>query len=183
MMLVGGLVWAYVLSSMCGIFSSLNPHEAAYKNQMDELTYFMEVQRRPLTQQCTCSARGTPRQSRELSALPHRVHCVCYRCSGCRAPSASGCATSSIRRRTSLVLRALTSSSCACRTSYARRRHSWWRGTHDHAFSRLSIASMLKLINNSNTKYHSPASQALREEDPPRISICTGNNDSFCMRY
>ena len=34
MMLAGGLVWAYVLSSLCGIFSSLNPHEAAYKNQM-----------------------------------------------------------------------------------------------------------------------------------------------------
>lgn len=27
MMLVGGLCWAYVLSSLCGIFSSLNPHE------------------------------------------------------------------------------------------------------------------------------------------------------------
>ena len=47
MMLVGGLMWAYVLSSLCSIFSELNPHEKAYKNQMDELTYFMEAQRLP----------------------------------------------------------------------------------------------------------------------------------------
>ena len=47
MMLVGGLMWAYVLSSLCSIFSALNPHDKAYKNQMDELTYFMEAQRLP----------------------------------------------------------------------------------------------------------------------------------------
>ena len=47
MMLLGGLVWAWVLSSLCSIFSSLNPHEAAYKNQMDELTFFMEEQHLP----------------------------------------------------------------------------------------------------------------------------------------
>ena len=42
MMLVGGLLWAYVLSMLCAIFSKLDPRETEHKNMMDELSYFME---------------------------------------------------------------------------------------------------------------------------------------------
>eukprot|EP00325_Prymnesiales_sp_UTEX-LB-985_P008844 CAMPEP_0174710154 /NCGR_PEP_ID=MMETSP1094-20130205/11866_1 /TAXON_ID=156173 /ORGANISM="Chrysochromulina brevifilum, Strain UTEX LB 985" /LENGTH=627 /DNA_ID=CAMNT_0015908917 /DNA_START=79 /DNA_END=1962 /DNA_ORIENTATION=+ len=42
MMFVGGLVWAYVLSMLCSIFSKLDPRETDFINMMDELGSFME---------------------------------------------------------------------------------------------------------------------------------------------
>jgi len=41
MLLVGGVAWAAVISDMCGIVSTLNPHEAEHKNTIDQLNYMM----------------------------------------------------------------------------------------------------------------------------------------------
>mmetsp|Transcript_67374 Transcript_67374/g.184778 ORF Transcript_67374/g.184778 Transcript_67374/m.184778 type:complete len:561 (+) Transcript_67374:1002-2684(+) len=42
MLLIGGVAWAAVISDMCGMVSTLNPHEAEHKNTMDQLNYMME---------------------------------------------------------------------------------------------------------------------------------------------
>ena len=41
MMVMGTMVWAWVIASLCGILATLNPHATAYQNLMDELNYFM----------------------------------------------------------------------------------------------------------------------------------------------
>lgn len=40
MMLVGSSIWAYVISSGCGIIATLNPNGVHYRHMMDELNYF-----------------------------------------------------------------------------------------------------------------------------------------------
>jgi len=42
MMLVGSMMWAWVIGSLCGMLATLNPQATAYQNQMDELEYFMK---------------------------------------------------------------------------------------------------------------------------------------------
>ena len=43
MMLVGSMVWAWVIGSLCGILATLNPHGTAFQNLMDELNFFMRT--------------------------------------------------------------------------------------------------------------------------------------------
>ena len=40
MLLLGSAVWAYVISSSCGIIATLNPSVLHYRHLMDELNYF-----------------------------------------------------------------------------------------------------------------------------------------------
>ena len=41
MMLIGSMVWAWVIGSLCGILATLNPLGLAFQNLMDELNLFM----------------------------------------------------------------------------------------------------------------------------------------------
>jgi hypothetical protein len=41
MLLVGGGVWAYVIGSICGIISTLNPAKVEFRQTMDQLNYFV----------------------------------------------------------------------------------------------------------------------------------------------
>jgi len=47
MMLFGSMVWAWVIGSLCGILATLNPHATAFRNQMDELNYFIHMTNMP----------------------------------------------------------------------------------------------------------------------------------------
>ena len=47
MMILGSSVWAYVLSSGCGIIATLNPNGVHYRHVMDELNYFAKEKRLP----------------------------------------------------------------------------------------------------------------------------------------
>lgn len=47
MMLFGSMVWAWVIGSLCGILATLNPHTTHFRNQMDELNYFMRMNDMP----------------------------------------------------------------------------------------------------------------------------------------
>ena len=40
MSVIGSAVWAYVISSSCGIIATLNPSVLHYRHLMDELNYF-----------------------------------------------------------------------------------------------------------------------------------------------
>ena len=40
-------VWAYVISSGCGIIATLNPNGVHYRHMMDELNYFARDKRLP----------------------------------------------------------------------------------------------------------------------------------------
>ena len=42
-MLIGSMVWAWVIGSLCGILATLNPHATAFQNMMDALNYFMKT--------------------------------------------------------------------------------------------------------------------------------------------
>ena len=46
-MVIGAFVWAYVISSGCGIIATLNPHRVHYRNVMDELNYFAKDKKLP----------------------------------------------------------------------------------------------------------------------------------------
>jgi hypothetical protein len=48
MMLVGSSVWAYVISSGCGIIATLDPSGVHYRHMMDELNYFAREKRLPV---------------------------------------------------------------------------------------------------------------------------------------
>ena len=43
MMIIGSMVWAWVIGSLCGILATLNPHGTAFQNLMDELNHFMRI--------------------------------------------------------------------------------------------------------------------------------------------
>jgi len=43
----GGLLWAYIIGSICGVASNLDPHETAFKQLYDNLNYMMEDQDLP----------------------------------------------------------------------------------------------------------------------------------------
>ena len=45
MVILGSSVWAYVLSSGCGIIATLNPNGVHYRHMMDELNYFAREKR------------------------------------------------------------------------------------------------------------------------------------------
>jgi len=47
MMLVGSAVWAYVITSGCGILATLDPYGVMYRHQMDELNYFAKDKNLP----------------------------------------------------------------------------------------------------------------------------------------
>ena len=47
MMLVGSMVWAWVIGSLCGILATLNPHVTRFRNQMDELNHFLTMANMP----------------------------------------------------------------------------------------------------------------------------------------
>ena len=41
MMVLGSIVWAWVIGSLCGLLATLNPHQTSYRNMMDALNHFM----------------------------------------------------------------------------------------------------------------------------------------------
>lgn len=47
MMVLGTMVWAWVIASLCGILATLDPHATAYRNLMDELNFFMKERNFP----------------------------------------------------------------------------------------------------------------------------------------
>ena len=47
MLVVGSFVWAYVISSGCGILATLNPNGVHFHNMMDELNYFCREKQLP----------------------------------------------------------------------------------------------------------------------------------------
>ena len=43
----GGLLWAFIIGSICGVASNLDPQETAFKQLYDNLNYMMEDQDLP----------------------------------------------------------------------------------------------------------------------------------------
>ena len=41
MLVVGSVVWAYVIGSICGIIATMDPATTQYQTTMDELNYMM----------------------------------------------------------------------------------------------------------------------------------------------
>jgi len=46
-MVIGAFVWAYVISSGCGIIATLNPERVRFRNMMDELNFFARDKKLP----------------------------------------------------------------------------------------------------------------------------------------
>ena len=67
MMLLGSLVWAWVVASLCSILATLNPHSTAFQNTMDELEYFMRE--RGFSQAHRVRLRDFFRQTQDYSRL------------------------------------------------------------------------------------------------------------------
>ena len=45
LMMLGALTWAQTIGSFCGVIAALDPDGRAFKNTLDSLNSFMEVQR------------------------------------------------------------------------------------------------------------------------------------------
>lgn len=73
MMLFGSMVWAWVIGSLCGILSTLNPNKTAYQNMMDELEFFMRE--RNFANPHRVRLREFFRQTQEFSRLASCAHC------------------------------------------------------------------------------------------------------------
>ena len=67
MMLLGSLVWAWVVASLCSILATLNPHSTAFQNTIDELEYFMRE--RGFSQAHRVRLRDFFRQTQDYSRL------------------------------------------------------------------------------------------------------------------
>ena len=73
-MMLGSAVWAYVISSACGILATLNPGQVRYRHNMDELNYFartrplLDPSMTPPTPSCLSEPPPTSPPSAPLSA-------------------------------------------------------------------------------------------------------------------
>ena len=43
-MLIGGILWAYIIGSVCGVITNLNPHEIDFRQTYDNLNYMLHDQ-------------------------------------------------------------------------------------------------------------------------------------------
>ena len=46
-MLIGGMVWAYILGSFCGIITQMDSRGTSFRNTMDDLNFMLEDQQIP----------------------------------------------------------------------------------------------------------------------------------------
>ena len=71
MCVMGSAVWAYVISSGCGIIATLDPNGVQYRHMMDELNYFAKDKRLPREMTvCHTLAVGASRHFRVAARCP-----------------------------------------------------------------------------------------------------------------
>jgi len=48
LMLLGSIIWAYVVATMCGIVANFSPHTLQFHQTLDDLNYFMKINHLPM---------------------------------------------------------------------------------------------------------------------------------------
>lgn len=66
-MLSGGILWAYIIGSVCGVVSNMDPHETAFRQVYDNLNFMMEDQK--ITQKLRLRIREYFRECQHMTRV------------------------------------------------------------------------------------------------------------------